>query len=245
MSRLFITQREIQFINDVTKEFIKDVVGQTIIYYPISTLKTKVHPVYDEAVQKIFENPIKVDVLAGQPNWETKFNMFGNEQTNKVEIYVHARDILDKGYEVKEGDFFVYNDQVFEILSAVNINNIFGQVEHEVGYKLEAKLARKGQLDLQVFKEMLQDLGLKYVDNPVTKVWQQQRGLGENIDGPTGDHREMRQRLDQDMAEPALGEGPRVVNIDNEDDPTHKPQEASSFDNESPNYGDVPDIYNE
>ena len=34
MSRLFITQREINFISDITKEIIKDVVGQKIYYYP-------------------------------------------------------------------------------------------------------------------------------------------------------------------------------------------------------------------
>jgi len=246
MSRLFITPREVQFINDVTKEFVKDVIGQHIIYYPISTLKTQIHPVYEEAIEKIFENPIKVDVLAGQPNWETKWNTFGNEQDNKVEIYVQARDLLDKGYEIKEGDFFMYNGAVFEVLTALNINNIFGQAEYDVGFKIEGKLARKGTLDIQNFKDILSDQGIEYLDNSVQKIWQQQRGLSENVEGPTGDKREMRERLGEDMAEPALGEGPRVVNIDSEvNDETHKPNKASSFDNESPNYPDVPDLYNE
>jgi len=62
MARLFITPREIQLINDWTKEYIKDIVGQFIVYYPISILKTRVHPVYDEAVQKIFYNPIKIEI---------------------------------------------------------------------------------------------------------------------------------------------------------------------------------------
>ena len=69
MSKLFITSREIAFINDITKEVIKDIIGQYIFYYPISTLKTQIHPIYEEAVDKIFENPIKFEVLAGQPSW--------------------------------------------------------------------------------------------------------------------------------------------------------------------------------
>jgi hypothetical protein len=57
MARLFIGPKEIALVNDWSKEYIKDIVGQTIIYYPLSTMKTKVHPVYDEAINKIFENP--------------------------------------------------------------------------------------------------------------------------------------------------------------------------------------------
>ena len=246
MARLFITPKEIQFVNDLTKEFMKDVIGQAIFYYPISTMKSQVHPVYDEAIEKIFLAPIKLDVLAGQPNWETKYNVWGNEQVNKLEIFVHVKDLLDKGYTVQEGDFFVYGDAIFEVLTANSINNIFGQVEYDVGIKIEGQIARKGQFDINIFKQMLIDAGINYVDNTVQKVWQQQRGLDENIDGPTGDKREMRNRLNEDMAEVALGEGPRVVNIDSEaNEPQHQPQQASSFDNDSPNYPDIPDIYNE
>jgi len=35
MARLFITPREIDFISDITKEVIKDVVGQKIFFYKV------------------------------------------------------------------------------------------------------------------------------------------------------------------------------------------------------------------
>ena len=37
------------FFSDITKELIKDVVGQKIVYYPISELKSKVHEMYQES----------------------------------------------------------------------------------------------------------------------------------------------------------------------------------------------------
>ena len=49
MARLFITPREIDFINDTAKELVKDVIGQTIYYFQISEIKTNVHDVYEEA----------------------------------------------------------------------------------------------------------------------------------------------------------------------------------------------------
>jgi hypothetical protein len=215
MSRLFITEREIAFINDITKEFIKDIVGQFIYYYPISTLKTQVHPIYEEAVEKIFENPIKLEVLAGQPEWETKANQFGQEQTQKIEIYIQARDLLDKGFQVSEGDFFVYGDIPFEIVSALNINNIFGQVEHDVGYKLMGRVARKSEFDADFFKKKLQIHSSSFEDSESQKSFEQQRGLDHTeTQGATGDVREIRERLKDDMAEIALGEGPRKVTPD-------------------------------
>ena len=60
MSRLFITQREINLINDIGKEIVKDVIGQKIYFFPISEEKSNVHSVYEESVTKIFDNPIEI-----------------------------------------------------------------------------------------------------------------------------------------------------------------------------------------
>ena len=41
MARLFITPREINFINDLAKEIVKDVIGQKIYYFSISEINAK------------------------------------------------------------------------------------------------------------------------------------------------------------------------------------------------------------
>mgnify|MGYP003127954346 FL=1 len=43
MARLFLTPREINFMNDIAKELVKDVIGQKIYYFPISEVKSRVH----------------------------------------------------------------------------------------------------------------------------------------------------------------------------------------------------------
>lgn len=215
MARLFITPKEIAFINDLSKEYLKDIVGQTINYYPVSTLKTKVHPVYDEAVQKIFDNPIRIPVLAGQPESEQMSNIFGSEKTSTLEVLVQARDLIDKGFTIYEGDFFTFGDQAYEIASFITLGNIYGQEEYEIGYKITGQAARLGQFDPKNFLQPNKDSKGPYEDTQVQKTFEQQRGLGETpLEGVTGDTRQLRERLGEDMAEPALGEGPRVVGID-------------------------------
>lgn len=207
MPRLFVTQREIDFFNDIGKEIVKDIVGQQIIYWPVSTLKTKIHPVYNEAVKKIFENPIRVDALVGQPTWETKMTQFGPEQINKLEVFIQARDLAQKQVEVSEGDFFTYGEQAYEIVSSVNMNNFFGQVEHDIGFKITGLLARAGEFDPQRFYRPTEE-------SRPPAPFEQQRGLSENMDGPTGDVRDVRERLGDDLGPVALGEGPRRVDVD-------------------------------
>lgn len=235
MARLFITPREIHLINDWTKEFIKDIVGQYIIYYPISILKTRVHPIYDEAVEKIFDSPIKIDALVDQPGEGNSISSFTVETTTTLEVYIQARDLVDKEFEPEMGDFFSYGNQVFEVLTVSTIGDIFGQAEYDIYWHIGAKLARSGRFDLPDFKKLLSD-SKNFDESMVQKSFQQQRGLSENDqDGVTGDVRQVRQRLKDDMEPIALDEGPRTVGGDEDEEDisdTDGKQSSSSFYNE-------------
>ena len=80
MGRLFLSEREINYINDLGKELIKDVVGQKIYYFSISNIKSKVHDVYEESPNKIFENPIEIDALVKYSPQDVRTNRFGSEE---------------------------------------------------------------------------------------------------------------------------------------------------------------------
>lgn len=231
MSRLFITPREIHLINDLTKEFIKDVVGQYIIYYPVSTMKTMIDPIYDEAVQKIFESPIKIDALVGQPERYNNNNNFGTPGGTNLEVLIQARDLIDKNVKLSNGDFFVYGNETFEIIDLLEEENIFGQDEYSVNWKIQGHLARAGQLDMPAFKQLLEDAKV-FKDSKVQKHFEQQRGYKETEEaGNTGDVRQVRERLKEDMPPIALGEGPR--DIEQEDN-----EKASTFDHSTDNLYD-------
>lgn len=232
MARLFITPREIHFINDLTKEYMKDIVGQKILYFPISVAKSQVHRVYNEAIQKVFENPIALFAHIGQPEWSAQQNNFGVNNSAKLELYLHARDLIDKGFTPSEGDFFKCGDSFWEILTALNTNNIYGQDDYDIGYKLTARTARLNQFSFTEASEYGKDKP-EFQEANVQKKFEQQRGLPETLEGqPTGDFRQMRDRLGDDMAPIALEEGPRTV--DEEDNtPDSNKEKASSFNNDT------------
>jgi hypothetical protein len=201
MARLFITPREVDYISDLTKEIVKDVIGQKIYYYSISMTKTKVHEVYEEAPEKIFENPIELDAMVDWSPEEIKTNQFGSEENYSIEVFVHYRDILDKGIDVSEGDFFSFGSIFFEITSAKWDKNIYGQVEYKTGIKLSGNQARKSLFKTKVLgptSEANSD------EDAVQDTFVQQRGYDRNSLGETGDTRALQDKgvLEEPISEP-------------------------------------------
>lgn len=207
MGRLFITPREVNFINDVAKELVKDVIGQKIYYYQISEIKSKVHDVYEESPDKVFENPIEIDCLVKYEPDEVRTNRFGSESYFSIEVYIQSRDLLDKGIEVLEGDFFSYGTTFFEVIKAPSSDIIFGQIEHERFITVTGKQSRKGVFISKVFGPT----GEKHTDDDaVQDEFVQQRGFESNKQGKTNDVRELRKRgvLDNPIS------GPKEVSSD-------------------------------
>jgi len=188
MGRLFITPREVNFINDIAKEVIKDVIGQKIYLFQISEIKSKVHDIYEESPDKVFETPIELDCLVKYNEQEIRTNRFGSEEYYTIEAYIQSRDLLDKGIEILEGDFFSYGSTFFEVIKAPLTQTIFGQIEHKRFITIAGRQSRKDQFLSKVFGPTSEE----YTDSDaVQNTFVQQRGFEENRLGKTGDVRDL------------------------------------------------------
>lgn len=191
MARLFLTPREINFMNDISKELVKDVVGQKIFLYQISEIKSNVHDIYEEAQDKIFDNPISLDCLVKFEPQQIKTDNFGSEEYSSITVFVQSRDLLDKGIDILEGDFFSYGELFFEIVTAPTTETIYGQIEHDAYTTLTGKQARKGQFFAKIFgptSEANSD------PDAVQDDFYQQRGFSQNKEGDTADVRDLRKQ---------------------------------------------------
>jgi len=198
MARLFITPREVDLISDLTKEGMKDVIGQKIYYYRVREDLTTIHDVYEEAIDKIFDQPIELDATVEWNSPEITTTRFGVGSNQVVGAFLHYRDLIDKDIEVREGDYFSYGETFFEITQLQWQSTVYGEVEHLTGVKLAGKQARKGLIN----KEPLgpTDEGY-YPGDPeaVQEVFVQQRGFAENRLGPTGDVRALIEQGKMDL----------------------------------------------
>ncbi len=202
MARLFLTPREIDYINDLSKELIKDVVGQKIYYYSVRPDIMDIHDVYEEAPDKVFDPPIEIEARVDYKPEENRINQFGIEEFYTIEVYLHYRDLLDRGIETKVGDYFSYDVTFFEVIQHQYDASIYGQIEHMMGVKLMGRQARKGQMSKDPYGPTFEE----YTDpDAVQETFVQQRGFDENKLGETGDVRALQQKgvLDAPITGPA------------------------------------------
>ena len=160
------------------------------------------HDVYEEAPNKVYDPPVEIEARVEYLPEEIRTNKFGHEEFYTINIFFHERDLLDRGIEVRAGDYFSYGDTFFEVTSAVIETNAFGQIEHSIGTKVTGKQARLGQID----KPAIGPTSEAYSDaDAIQETFVQQRGLEENKLGKTGDKRQLQEdgKLDKPLSEPA------------------------------------------
>ena len=201
MARLFITPREIDYISDITKEITKDVIGQKIYYYRVREDVTQIHDVYEEAMDKVFDQPIEVDARVEWQQSDVRTDKFGYDEISKISVYLHYRDLIDRDFEADQGDYFAFGDNFFEITSIKQDKIIFGQVEHVTGYTLVGQQARKGLIDMLPHgptEEIYTD------PDAVQENFEQQRGFEKNSEGVTMDKRALIEngKLDRPISGP-------------------------------------------
>lgn len=190
MSRFFITQREQNLISDLTKELFRDVVGQVVYYYAISEIKTHSHEIYNESPDKIFDAPVQLPALVGSPKTEMNSSVFGPEIFQKLEVFLHYRDLLDIGLEVSSGDFVRWGDTMYEIVNIERLRNVYGHAEQLDGIKLNCIQSRRGQIEAP----QIGPSDIAYSDDgAVQKDFEQTRGEKEQDGMPTGDKRDLRE----------------------------------------------------
>ena len=142
---LFLGQKERNLVKQVNDEIIERVVGQTIVYYPISLDHTNFHEIYGEAIDKNFLNPVRVYAMVKYESQATTTTPLGIDRIEKISVSFHKRRLTeDQDLFVREGDFVQYGDNFYEILTLVEPIWLYGQVESKFEITAECVRAREG-----------------------------------------------------------------------------------------------------
>jgi hypothetical protein len=177
MARIFLGQREADFFADITKEIIKDVAGQKVYYYTIREDLSNVHEIYEESPQKIFNPPIELECMVEWQPSEIRTTNFGTETIKTITLYLHYRDLLDRGIVFKEGDYFSYGSFFFEATSIIYDKLVYGQIERVVSMKVNGKQTRIHQVALKPhgpIDEIYSD------EDAIQTTFEQQRGAPDH-----------------------------------------------------------------
>lgn len=128
---LFLGEKERDFVKQINDEVIERVVGQTITYYPMSREHTN-YNLYGEAVQKTFLSPVKVLALVEWEGSKTETKVYGIDRVTNITVKFHRRRLTeDQDLYVREGDFVLYGDTFYEIVTLAEPKLLFGQIDYK------------------------------------------------------------------------------------------------------------------
>ena len=151
---LFLGEKERDLVKQVNDELIERIIGQQILYYPISVKHTNFHPIYGEAVNKSFLAPVRVYAIVSWEGSNTTTSNFGIDRLTSIEIHFHKRRLTeDQDLFVREGDFVLYGDIYYEIVTLAQPRELFGQVDYKVEVVAKCIRAREGLFDQESDRE--------------------------------------------------------------------------------------------
>ena len=146
---LFLGKKERDLVKQVNDELIEKGIGQQILYYAIDMERTKFHEVYGEAVEKTYLPPIRVYALVDYTEFSTTYmDGVGIDKTWEINIHFHKRRLTeDQNLYVREGDFVLYNDNYYEIVTLSEKKLLFGQAGQEFEIAAKCRMSRRGLFD--------------------------------------------------------------------------------------------------
>lgn len=146
---LFVGEKERDLIKQVNDELIERVVGQQVLYYPIDLELTNFHPLYGESMNKTFLSPVRVYALVEWEGLETSWlSNVGIDKRSSITVNFHKRRLTDdQDLFVRVGDFVLYGDIHYEIVSLNEPRQLFGQIDHRFEIAATCIRAREGLFD--------------------------------------------------------------------------------------------------
>jgi hypothetical protein len=158
---LFLGEKERNLVKQVNDELLERVIGQQILYLPVSMEYSNFHPLYGEAIEKCFLPPVRIYSLVEFEGIATTTENFGLDKMNSITVRFHERRLQeDQDMYVREGDYVQYGDAFYEIVTLTEERQLFGQIDHLFQIVAKCIRTRKGLIDFEVLDDATQQAAI-------------------------------------------------------------------------------------
>ena len=145
---LFIGDKEKRLVKQINDEIVERIVGQTVLYYPISVEHSNFHETYGEAIEKSFLPPIRVYALVEWEGIITETGKFGVDRKSTITVHFHKRRLTeDQDLFVREGDFVLFGDIFYEITQLDEPKLLYGEPTSRFEIVAKCTRAREGKFN--------------------------------------------------------------------------------------------------
>ena len=126
------SSRDFNLMTKLSRELIKDVVEQEVLYHKISLEDTDVN-LYGEAMQKSYFNAVKLNCLITRGDQVIDIQEFGPDLGREASFAFIRQDLVDASVVAEVGDILEWHNDFYEV-DTVRENQLF--VGRDSGYNL-------------------------------------------------------------------------------------------------------------
>lgn len=145
----FVTQRDFEFIQHITRELIDETMDVAVILYKIVVGSTKVN-LYGESTVKPRYTPVKVNAIVKyDKNTLERDEGFGVNQDQQVEFRFARRMLQEVNTYPEIGDIVGYNNHYYEVHNITETQLIAGKPGFNTAIICMAHLTRRTSIDIE------------------------------------------------------------------------------------------------
>lgn len=145
----FVTQRDFEFIQHITRELIDETMDVGVVLYKIVVESAKVN-LYGESTVKPRYTPVKVNAIVNyNKNTVNTGDGFGINQDQRVDFRFSRRMLQEVKTNPEIGDIIGYNNSFFEINNVQETQLIAGKPGFNTAIICVAHLTRRTSIDIE------------------------------------------------------------------------------------------------
>lgn len=145
----FVTQRDFEFMQHITRELIDETMDVAVVLYKIALDTVKVN-IYGESSEKPRYTPVKVNAIVKyDKNVAVKSDGFGSTQSQQVLFRFARRMLQDINTYPEIGDIIGYNNHYYEIHNITETQLIAGKPGFTTALICESHLTRRTSIDIE------------------------------------------------------------------------------------------------
>lgn len=145
----FVTQRDFEFIQHITRELIDETMDVSVVLYKIVANAAKVN-IYGESTAKARYTPVKVNAIVNyNKNTVSSGDGFGVDQQQRVDFRFARRMLKEVNTYPEIGDIIGYNNHYYEINNIQETQLIAGKPGFNTAIICVAHLTRRTSIDIE------------------------------------------------------------------------------------------------
>ena len=145
----FVTQRDFEFIQHITRELIDETMDVGVVLYKIVVGSTTIN-IYGESTSKPRYTPVKVNAIVKyDKNTLAQDEGFGSNQDQQVEFRFARRMLQEVSTYPEIGDVIAYNNHYYEVHNITETQLIAGKPGFNTAIICMTHLTRRTSIDIE------------------------------------------------------------------------------------------------